>query len=209
MRYWLQISSGRGPEECCWVVAGLVRYLMQTAVKENFTAEILESVPGQDASTMRSALLAVEGDDRLPGFINDWQGTVQWIGTSVLRPTHKRKNWFVTVNTFEPVSQDKIDLKDIRIETMRSTGPGGQHVNKTESAVRVTDRATGLSAVAREERSQYLNRKLAIARLKQLLENRTEESQSKFAQTRWEQHNSLERGNATHVFSGPSFKLER
>lgn len=209
MRYWLQISSGRGPEECCWVVNRLVGYLIQAAEKEAFTAELLESVSGRETTTMRSALLAFEGGERLTDFINHWQGTVQWVGTSVFRPKHKRKNWFVAIHAIEPVLQEEPDLQDVRIETMRSTGPGGQHVNKTESAVRVTDRATGLSATSREERSQYLNRKLAIARLKQLLEKRTHESINQLEQSCWENHNTLERGNASHVFVGTSFTLKK
>jgi peptide chain release factor len=209
MRYWLQISSGRGPEECCWVVRQLTDYLIKIALKTGFSAEIVDTVPGSTASTMRSALLTFEGDDRLPEFLDNWSGTIQWIGTSFFRPGHKRKNWFVSVNALKTVQQENLNLKNLRIETMRSSGPGGQHANKTESAIRVTDPVTGLTTVAREERSQHLNRKLAIARLQQLMEKQTMEKQNRFEQTCWKKHSSLERGNAKHIFIGKSFTLKR
>lgn len=164
---------------------------------------------GPRPDTFRSVLIAMSGDESLTEFIRGWKGTVKWIGTSVFRPTHKRKNWFVSVTGFEPVEVDEIQLRGIRLETMRSSGPGGQHTNKTESAVRVTDRVTGLSAVSQEERSQYLNRKLALARLRKLVEDQSMNNQKHFQKTCWEQHSSLERGSAVHEFVGKSFRLKK
>ena len=85
---------------------------------------------------------------------------------------------------------------------MRSSGPGGQHVNKTESAVRVTHISTGLSAIGREERSQYLNRKLALARLNRLLEQKAAAGAQKERREKWDVHNRVERGNPVRVFKG-------
>ncbi|HLJ85802.1 MAG TPA: hypothetical protein VKZ53_03215, partial [Candidatus Angelobacter sp.] len=63
-------------------------------------------------------------------FAESWRGTVQWIAPSRFRPECKRKNWFVAVDTFEPVTQPIFDLREVRWETMRASGPGGQHVNR-------------------------------------------------------------------------------
>jgi peptide chain release factor len=92
---------------------------------------------------------------------------------------------------------------------MRSSGPGGQHTNKTESGVRITHRPTGLTAVAQEERSQHRNRSLALSRLhlRWRAEQQSERQQSQQAQ--WESHSALERGNPTRIYTGSAFKPKR
>ncbi len=206
---WLQISSGRGPEECRWVVLQLARHLIREAKQYGLHAELIEAIPGSFPKTLRSALIAVEGEKDIAGFISNWEGAVQWIGNSMFRPNHKRKNWFVSVKAIEPVNQEDWNSHDIRIERMRSSGPGGQHANKTETAIRVTHVPTGLCAVSQEERSQHLNKKLALARLEELIRQKNRQSKTIFKHTRWGQHNSLERGNAIHVFKGIRFKLNQ
>ena len=67
--------------------------------------------------------------------------SVQWIGTSMFRPHHKRKNWFFSVRVLKPVAETKWNAGEIRIERMRSSGPGGQHANKTGAANLIDQRA--------------------------------------------------------------------
>ena len=209
MIYWLQITSGRGPEECRWVVSQLVKYLINSASQQKVDAELIEATPGSLQGTLSSALIAFEGDHNITSFISDWEGSVQWIGRSMFRPKHKRKNWFVSVKALKPVVQAEWKTEDIRFERMRSSGPGGQHANKTETAIRVTHLPTGLCAISQEERSQYLNKKLALVRLKDLLRKKNDQARSNSDQKRWNRHNSVERGNATHVFSGKKFNLNK
>lgn len=205
MIWWLQVTSGRGPEECCWVVAQVVQCIEVEAADKNLKTHILEAIPGEKPHTFKSALLALEGED-LAGFVREWVGTVQWIGQSHFRPHHKRKNWFVGVDTLNPPEPHLWSEKEIRFETMRASGPGGQHVNKTETAVRATHLPTGFSATAQEERSQYLNRKLALTRLVELIKQSENKSRLRDQQKRWSQHNALERGNPVRVYKGESFK---
>lgn len=88
---------------------------------------------------------------------------------------------------------------------MRASGPGGQHVNKTASAVRVTHVKTNISAIAQEERSQYQNRRLALARLAQALEDEEKKKGQEKQQQLWDLHQSLERGNPVRIFEGLEF----
>lgn len=206
MKYWIQISSGRGPEECCWVTAQVTQQIIMDAEKANIRTSIIKAVPGTLKGTLKSALISIEDKNILDEFTSRWKGTIKWIGQSRFRPKCKRKNWFVGVEIFENPALNNLTTKEIKIEKMRSSGPGGQHANKTESAVRVTHLPTGLSAVAQEERSQYCNKKLAMARLENLIKRKNNDVQKQKEQQCWNQHNILERGNAVRVFKGPGFK---
>jgi peptide chain release factor len=86
---------------------------------------------------------------------------------------------------------------------MRASGPGGQHVNRTESAVRVTHLPTGVQASAMEERSQHRNRKLALARLVQRLKELDEDRIGESRKEGWRKHRELERGNPVRIFPAP------
>ncbi len=205
MKYWLQITSGRGPEECCWVVAQLLKIITQNGEKNSIELNLLETVKGRKKGTLKSAFLSVEGENA-ELFIKEWAGTIKWSGSSMFRPGHKRKNWFAGVNSLTLSDSMVWSEKEFRFEKMRSSGPGGQHANKTESAVRVTHVVTGLSAFAQEERSQHLNKKLAMARLNRILEERNEEEKKKSEKKIWHNHNTLERGNPVKCFKGLSFK---
>jgi peptide chain release factor len=166
----------------------------------------LEIVPGDEKETIKSALLALDGDEAVQ-FAASWEGTIQWISKSPYRPTHKRKNWFVAVEVYAPVEHPQWSLAELKVEAMRSSGPGGQHVNKTSSAIRVTHLPTGTAVVAREERSQHQNRRLALARLAQILDRRNTNAEEETRRKRWEQHGELERGNPIRIYQGPNFKL--
>jgi peptide chain release factor len=126
------------------------------------------------------------------------------------RPHHKRKNWFVSVSPYrEPEPGEAFSLADVRFETAKAGGPGGQYVNKTETAVRAVHVLTGKSAVARGERSQLLNKRLALARLAALFDeeqaDKDRQSRSALRHSHWE----LERGNPVRVYDGETMKLIR
>lgn len=201
---WIQITAGRGPVECQWVVGQVLAALSAEAQQAGLAVELLEAVQGDGPGLLRSVLLSAEGAGLVP-FVRGWQGSIQWVGKSAQRPNHKRRNYFVGVEALEPPQAQAFSDKDLVFETMRGAGPGGQHVNKTESCVRVTHLPSGRRAVGREERSQQQNRRLAVARLAALLKEDGEEARARAEQTRWDQHNSLERGNPTRTYEGPGF----
>jgi len=136
-------------------------------------------------------------------------GTILWVGDSLFRPGHKRRNWFVRVSQAPSVEgvPDLCDV-DIDFQTMRASGPGGQHVNKTDSAVRAIHRPTGLVATAQEQRSQHANRKLAKLKLAMMLEERRSEAAGEARYEQWSTNQNLERGNPVRTYVGPRFTLK-
>ncbi len=207
MTIWLQISSGRGPAECCWVVSRTLSNIIDEATASGLKAKTLELVPGDKPRTLKSALVSLEGKNA-EEFTRQWAGTIQWIGQSPFRPKHKRKNWFVGVEIVPFPDEQKFHTAEIRFDAMRASGPGGQHVNKSQTAVRATHISSGLTAVAQEERSQMMNKKLAFARLIKLHEEEQSKQNRSNQKDRWAQHNELERGNPVRVFSGPKFQQQ-
>lgn len=198
---WLQISAGRGPAECEWVVGRLAPRLSQELVAQGLSVEEIARTSGEHSGDARSILLRVSGPEASTR-VQSGLGTIQWIGASPYRPHHSRKNWFVSVAAFEEPAADHWKTNAVRIDTLRASGPGGQHVNRTESAVRVTHLPTGLSAIAQEERSQHLNRRLAFARLANLFAERADTKTREAMTTRWRQHTQLIRGNPVRVYRG-------
>ena len=199
----LLISSGTGPEECGWVVFHLLEKLKDEALTVDATISVIEAIKGVEG-TYRSALLSVEGND-------DWcrslLGTIQWIGTSKFRPHHKRKNWFVSISLVpEPSLLPEMDERFLTFTAMRASGPGGQHINKVSSAVRVVHNTLGLMATSQEERSQHLNKKSAIAKLTRMIFEQNQSKLSDAEKVKWNYHNTLERGNAVRVYYGDKFE---
>ena len=201
----LHLSSGGGPAECRWVVARLARVFVREARDCDILCEPLEPI-GDDPASL---LLCVSGTGA-DAFVDDRAGTILWAGQSPFRPTHKRKNWFVGVSRVE-TTDEAGDLRetDIDYQAMRASGPGGQHVNKTDSAVRATHRPTGLVAVSQEQRSQHANRKVARLKLALLLAERAEAAEGEARRAAWDRNQGLERGNAVRTYTGADFRLKK
>lgn len=200
----LHITAGKGPLECRWVVTQLARAFAREAKDVVLNCVVLD---GQE-ELPASLLLRVEGE-AAPAFAAQRLGTVQWVGDSPFRAGHRRRNWFVGV-ALAPELGAVVDLRDedIDYQAMRASGPGGQHINKTDSAVRATHRPTGLVATAQEQRSQHANRKLAWLKLAIMLEARRVQANNDARQSQWQAHQGLERGNAVRVYIGARFELK-
>ncbi len=209
----LQLTANTGPEECCLAVRMALAYLCQEAADMGVAVDLLEEAPGAHRETLRSVLLALQGD-HATALAQRWHGSVQWICTSPYRPGHKRKNWFIGVDMFASDARpagDNLGLldKDLRFETLRSSGPGGQHVNTTDSAVRATHIPSGISVKVQTERSQHANKRLARALLACKLASMAQDAAEHSRAQRRLQHHQVQRGNATRVFSGEDFRLLR
>lgn len=208
-RVFIHISSGRGPAECERAVALFAERLVAS------TGGLIASQAAglrRDGKTHVVIQLPSEYLEDAMDIVSGYLGTVLWVCPSPYRKGCKRKNWFIRVSLgpscAAPPDPTAISASDLRFETARSSGKGGQNVNKTETAVRVVHLPTGLSVIARDERSQLRNKERALARLKERLA-RLAESESGLARADERKgHAELERGGAVAVFEGPDF-IER
>jgi peptide chain release factor len=199
----IQISAAQGPIECQLAVAKALRRLAQEAAQLKLALDIIEQEVGDKMGTFRSVLLSVDGEGA-ESLTQQWEGTIQWICASPYRAKHLRKNWFIGVFR---CAMPKANLSNaIRFETTRSSGPGGQHVNKTESAVRATHLATGITVKVQTERSQHANKRLAELLIAHRLACRTEEALGTLRAERRQQHYQIERGSPKRVFKGEKFE---
>jgi peptide chain release factor len=206
----IQITAGTGPAECTWVVAKVLKELLKAATTEKLKYDILNQEKGEENGTVRSATVQLIGDHKtITKFLKEWTGTVQWIGLSTFRKFHKRKNWFVGI--FEMEDRKEVELKEheVKYQAIRSSGPGGQHVNKVSSAIRAIHEPTGIQVVVMDTRSQHQNKKLAKQRLTKKVAEKNLEGFKASIKDQWENHRELERGNPVKIFTGTSFKEKK
>lgn len=189
-----QISAGQGPAECELGVAKFLEYL-----QENYDITVLDFSEGYYADTFRSVRFSTPDD------LSVFVGSVQWVWQSTYRPGHKRKNWFLDFSVCPIAAVENFDERQITFETFRSSGNGGQNVNKVETGVRAICAPTGLSAVCTEERSQFQNKQRAIAKLKAAMSLANAEREAKAANDVWRRHTQIVRGGAVCKFIGVDF----
>lgn len=201
----IQITSGRGPAECTWVVAQVLKKVLQEAEALQLQATVLQHEAGQENGTVASAMVQIIGNEA-DEFVASWEGTIQWIGKSTFRKFHKRSNWFIGIFEVDAIQSRAFSEKDIQYQAMRSSGAGGQHVNKVSSAIRATHVPTGISVVSMDSRSQHQNKKLATERLVLKLNEAQLNLLKQQFQSQWTNQLAVERGNPTRTFEGSDFK---
>ncbi|MEO9469797.1 peptide chain release factor H [Parasphingorhabdus sp.] len=200
----LHITAGQGPKECQWVVFRLAEAFRKEASALRLSCEIIHDAKEASASL----LLSVTGKG-CETFAAERTGTIRWIGESPFRSRHKRKNWYVGVKRapdFDDIP--KLQDGDIKYQAIRASGPGGQHVNKTDSAVRATHIPTGVSSISQDQRSQFANKKIARMKLALIFEEQKEMELSRSKQGLWQQSRELEKGNEVRCYEGHKFKLK-
>lgn len=121
----------------------------------------------------------------------------------------KRKNWFIDVSLCGHSEILEYDETQVRFETFRSSGKGGQHVNKVESGVRAIHIPTGLTVVSTDGRSQHMNKKIALNRLCQEISNQNVQGQALVKSLNRLEHLRIERGNPTRTYVDMEFKLQQ
>ena len=194
------ISAGSGPRECEFAVRGIARAFLREAKAAGLKSDLIE---GENSGSLMIQIAGAKSES----FAKDRIGTMQWIGQSPFRPHHKRKNWFVGVTRL-PKLEDigGLDIKDVTFTATRASGPGGQHVNKTNSAVRAVHRPSGITVSAQSERSQHANKKICMIKLAAIFAQKVETENAAQKQDQWRAQRHLERGNAVRVYKGENFQ---
>ena len=199
------ISAGEGPAECQKAVYLYSQKVIQTLVSQGALSKVQDIYFGDYSDCYKSCVIATDK----PTLLESWCGSVLWKSKSPYRPHHKRQNWFISMTpvdtgftTSGPLTEQ---LTGYYFEPHNASGPGGQHVNKTMSAVRIVHPSSGLSFSVSDSRSQHHNIKIAIERLKTelavLRENALMASQAELML----HHTILERGNPVRRFKGKGF----
>ena len=184
----LTLHAGAGGTESCDWASMLCRMYEKWADKRGFTVEVLDSLDGDEAG-LKSVTLEIQGDNAY-GYLKSEHGVHRLVRISPFNAAGKRQTSFVSCDVMPDIKQD-IDIEiaddDIRIDTYRSSGAGGQHINKTSSAIRITHFPTGIVVQCQNERSQHMNKDKAMQMLKaKLLILREQENLAKESDIRGE-----------------------
>ena len=180
----LTLHAGAGGD---WA-SMLCRMYEKWADKRGFSVEVLDSLDGDEAG-LKSVTLEIQGDNAY-GYLKSEHGVHRLVRISPFNAAGKRQTSFVSCDVMPDIKQD-IDIEiaddDIRIDTYRSSGAGGQHINKTSSAIRITHFPTGIVVQCQNERSQHMNKDKAMQMLKaKLLILREQENLAKESDIRGE-----------------------
>ncbi len=125
MQKLIQITSGRGPLECQWVVAKVLKTFLEEAKENKIDCEIIHRENGDENLTLKSVTLLLKGKE-LTGFLKNWIGSVCWTGKSTFRKLHKRSNWFIGIFEIENLEKTDFNEKDIKFQTTRSQEAAGK-----------------------------------------------------------------------------------
>jgi peptide chain release factor 2 len=193
---YLAIHAGAGGTDAQDWAGMLLRMYLRWAERRGFKVEVVSEMPGDEAG-IKSATLSIQGD-YVYGYAKSERGVHRLVRLSPFDSNHRRHTSFTLVEVWPDVQEDvdiEIDDKDLQIDTYRSSGAGGQNVQKNETAIRITHVPTGIVVTCQNERSQTQNKERAMQVLKmRLLDLERRKQEEEFAELKGE-HVSAEWGN--------------
>lgn len=204
---YILFTAGRGPIECSLAVKGVQAKFKKYLKNRNIDFSIRAQQKNEITNSCSSIIFELDAihDDS----IKPWLGTIQWVCKSPIRKFHKRKNWFLKCVQINMDKEVKLRKEDVLVQYFKASGPGGQHRNKVETAVRLTDSQTGICVIATEFRSQAQNKKRAWEKLFAAAKRIERQHVSELDFKKWSEQIEIERGKAVKIFEGLKFAERR
>ena len=203
----LSIHPGAGGTDSCDWASILLRMYINWAEAKGYKTRLVDWVPGEEAG-IKGATLLIEGKFAY-GYLKEEVGIHRLIRISPFDASHRRHTSFAAVDVIPETEEEEIEIReeDLKIETFRAGGPGGQHVNVTDSAVRITHIPTGIVVQCQDQRSQHKNKAMALRILKSRIYNFKEMEKRKEIKKRYEEKARIEWGNQVRSYVFHPYKL--